>query len=98
LKSALRRSFSEAVSNGGWVVDWLWTLEEFGGSNFKLGSCQPGFSFATLPVTSIGPKKGDSCEKWKEETRLDIRTSSRTKIHGAKENAGEENCQVSKAY
>jgi hypothetical protein len=55
LKSALRRSFPEAVSNGGWVVDWLWTLEEFGGSNFKLGSYQPGFSFATLPVTSIGP-------------------------------------------
>jgi hypothetical protein len=57
LKSALRRSFPEDVSNGGWVVDWLWTLEEFGGSNFKLGSYQPGFSFATLPVTSIGPKK-----------------------------------------
>jgi hypothetical protein len=56
-----------------------------------------GFSFAILPATSIGPHNGDSYEKWKEETRLDIRTGARTEIDGAQESARGKDSQEVKA-
>jgi hypothetical protein len=36
---------------------------------------------------------GDSYEKWIKETRLDIRTGSRTEDDGAQENSGAANSQ-----
>jgi hypothetical protein len=40
--------------------------------------------------------QGDSYEKWKKETCLDIRTGSRTEVDGAQESAGGKNSQEAK--
>jgi hypothetical protein len=39
---------------------------------------------------------GEAYEKWKKETRLDIRTGSRTEDNGAQEGPRRKNCQEAK--
>jgi hypothetical protein len=56
-----------------------------------------GFSFSNLTVTSTHTFiTGDSYEKWKKETRLDVCTGSRTEDNGAQEVARIKDCQEAK--
>jgi hypothetical protein len=57
----------------------------------------PGFSFNGLPATNVGVYRGASYEEWIKETRLDIRTGSRTEDDGAQENSGAANSQEAEA-
>jgi len=51
------------------------------------------FLFAIYRLQASANIIGDTYEKWKEETRLDIRAGPRTKVHGAQENTGGKNSQ-----
>ena len=57
--------------------------------------CRP-FLLATYQLQASAFIIGDTYEKWKKETRLDIRTGPRTEVDGAQESTGGKNSQEAK--